>query len=285
MTKNVDFVYFGGEPLGVPVLEALLARGLRPRAVVTNPDRKSGRGRALTAPPTKVRALEAGISVLQPTTLDAPEFLEAVAEADLFVVVAYNKILPEAFLSLPKHGTLNVHPSMLPLYRGPSPVRSAIRDDSPTGVGVSVILLDALMDHGPLIAQEAYTPTHWPIPGSELEAALAERGGQLLADVIPAWVAGELPAAEQDHAKATYTKKFTKDLGELHIDPHSLPHGSAAQQAFLAFNAYDGWPGSFFFHNGTRFKITQAHLENDTFVIDSIVPEGKKEAQWRQYFS
>ncbi len=283
----IDFIYFGGEPLGVPVLETLLQHNLRPRAVVTSEDRKSGRGRVLTPPPTKLFAAAEGIPVLQPTSLTEPTFLEAITGAELFVVVAFNKILPAEFIALPAHQTINLHPSLLPHYRGPSPIRTPILKNDRDGIGVSVMLLDEKMDHGPLLAQEVYpiNPSHWPIDGLMLDKTLATKGGTLLAKTIPAWIMGEITPCPQNHDEATYTKKLTKDMGALSIDPYNLPKGDEAEQALLLIRGLSGWPGTFFFHNGKRFKINEAHLESGKLVIDSITPEGKKPTSFSQYFT
>lgn len=282
--KTIDFVYFGGEPLGAPVLEILIRYGLRPRVVVTNPDRKSGRGRLLTAPPTKILAEKENIPVLQPLNLTDETFLTHLQGAEAFVVVAFNTILPPWFLDIPSNGTLNVHPSLLPLYRGPSPVRSAILADDPAAVGVTVMLLDEKMDHGPILAQAAYTTTEWPPYGTKLEHILATKGGELLAKTLPAFIAGKISPQAQVHEMATYTQKFTKEMGEVLIDPTQLPRGSAARQLLLQIRAFDTWPGTFFFHQGKRIKITSAHIDNDQLVIDTIIPEGKSERNWKEYF-
>ncbi|MCA9804919.1 MAG: methionyl-tRNA formyltransferase, partial [Cyanobacteria bacterium HKST-UBA02] len=126
--KRPNVVFFGGEPLGVPALDALYNEGVIPNVVITNPDRPQGRRMVLTPPPTKVRAIGYGIPVFQPDSYNASttrEWFETTSW-DLFVVVAYNFILPKWLLELPKYGTLNVHPSLLPKLRGASPIRSAI---------------------------------------------------------------------------------------------------------------------------------------------------------------
>jgi len=283
MRKSSDmrFIYFGGEPIGVPVLKKLLDKNLKPEVVVCNPDKPSGRGKTITPPPLKTLALENGIKVWQPEKIDDKfkDLLKA-SSWDLFVVVAYNHILPEWLIGLPKHKTINLHPSLLPKLRGPSPIRTAILEDSPEEVGVSVILLDNKMDHGPLLATEKFivNPNEWPIKGSELDNLLANSGGELLAKTIPQWISGKLKPSEQNHEDATYTHKITKDLGEIKIDPYNLPCAQEARQVLLKIKALDGWPGTYFFHNNKRIKITNAELAGDEkLVINRIIPEGKSE--------
>ena len=278
--KEVNFAYFGGEPLGVPVLEELAAAGLTPGLIVCNPDRPAGRGKKLTAPPVKDWAIERNIPVWQPTDFkNETEVREKLASFDLFVVVAYNQILPKWLIEMPKHKTLNVHPSLLPLYRGASPIRSAIKDDNRDAIGVSIMLMDEKMDHGPLIAQTPLpiADEYWPMAGPELDAALARLGGATLAAAIPDWIAGTIEPAAQEHEKATYCGKLQKDMGELNVDPLHLPTGEEARATYLQHQAYLGFPGSYFFHNSERIKITEATLSSEgIFTPLTVTPAGKK---------
>lgn len=281
---NLQFAFFGGEPLGVPVLEALAKAQLLPALIVCNPDRPSGRGKQLTPPPVKIWAEEHGVTVWQPEQLhDKETVAEKLQPYDLFIVVAFNHILPKWLIELPQYDTLNLHPSLLPKYRGPSPIRSAILADDQM-LGISVMLMDEKMDHGPLLAQQAVvSPSMWPPYGTELDRHLAVVGGALLASVIPAWIEGNLQAVPQEHADATYTKKFTKAKGELFIDPLSLPTGLIAYDALLKIRAFAGFPGTFFIYHGKRVKITAATIENDALVIERVIPEDKAEQSFSQY--
>jgi len=269
--------FFGTPDIAVWALEELADFGFAPSLVVTNPDRPQGRKMQLTPPPVKVWAQEQRIPVFQPETLTNPEHLALLTsqEWDLFVVVAYGQIMPKWVIDLPKFGTLNLHPSLLPKLRGASPIRSAILNNM-QDVGVSIMLMDEKMDHGPILAQMA-TPLPEPVPGRKLDFTLAKQGGDLLADTIPKWIAGEITPVEQDHTQATYSKKITKEMGELTLDPHDLPRSTDAKQALLKIYALDGNPGTFFIHNNKRVKINKAHIENDTLVLDTVTPENKKE--------
>lgn len=287
--NNPRIAYFGGEPIGVPVLEELKACGITPSLVVCNPDRPSGRGRTLTRPPVKQWAAAHGIEVFQPDTLKEADIPRLTAvEWDLFVVVAYNKIMPDWLIQLPTHKTINVHPSLLPKLRGMSPIRTAILEDKRAEIGVSIMLMDAEMDHGPLLAQTALpiTDDHWPIDGRELDTALANLGGALLADTIGKWLAGDIIPTDQNHVDATYTKKLTKEQGELTLDPHSLPTGPEAYAALLKIRGLAGWPGTFFFHNNKRIKITNAELTaTGDLRVMSVIPEGKSEIPFTTYIA
>ncbi|USN87986.1 MAG: methionyl-tRNA formyltransferase [Candidatus Nomurabacteria bacterium] len=285
---NLKITYFGGEPLSMPVLEELKKSGILPNLVICNPDRPSGRKKQLTPPPTKVWAEENGIEVFQPESYKDEDVKTKLASGnfDLFVVVAYNKILPKWLIDLPKFKTINVHPSLLPKLRGPSPIRSAILNDQ-RETGVSIIVLDEEMDHGPIIAQAKVTiPSEkWPISGTELDMTLGQIGGKLLAKTIPNWTSGNITPTDQDHSQATLCTKITKNMGELQLDPYNLPKGEGAYKALLKIRAFAGWPETFFIYNDKRFKIKEAVLTNSgQLVINKIVPEGKSETDFSAYF-
>ncbi len=290
MPNQLRFVYFGGEPLGVPVLEKLQAAGYTPSLIVCNPDRPAGRKLQLTPPPVKVWALANNIPVFQPETLKDKSVLTPLTSEsfDLFIVVAYNRIMPCWLIELPAHKTINVHPSLLPQYRGASPIRTAILEDNPTAVGVSIMLMDKEMDHGPILAQSAYIvpPEDWPIDGQALDATLAEIGGFLLAETLPNWVAGTITPIEQDHARATYCSKIAREDSELIIDPHHLPAGEAAAQVLRKIRAYAGWPGTFFVHENARIKIVDASLSTGGVLqIHEVTPAGKNTQPFSQYLA
>ncbi len=290
MLKPIKFAFFGGEPLAVPILNKLKNAGLIPSLIVCNPDRQSGRGYILTAPPVKIWAENEGIEVFQPTTYKDDTAREKLinTEWDLFVVVAYNFILPEWLLQIPRHKVINVHPSMLPKLRGASPIRTAILENLPEEVGVSIMLMDKEMDHGPILKQEKMmidTKKDWPISGPHLDRILADRGGELLAEVIPAWLNNEIVPQEQIHDDATYCSRFQTGTNELAINPLQLPNENAALKAWCAINAFTGIGDTFFIFNEKRIKIKQATLENESLKILRVIPEGKKEIDFKDYLN
>jgi methionyl-tRNA formyltransferase len=271
--------FFGTPELAVYVLEELEQAGITPALVVTPPDKPVGRKLKLTPPPVKVWAEERDIAVLQTDSLkeqgDVPEL--ANSEWDVFIVAAYNIILPKWVLELPKHGVLNVHPSLLPKMRGPSPIRSAILTDAQDAVGTSVMLLDEEIDHGPVVAQAKVELPVWPERGRVLDELLFREGGRLLAEVIPLWLKGDITPEDQDHKQATYSTKFVKADGEIQLD-------GDARENYRKFCAFDGWPRTYFFDaNGKRVVITEASLDGDTFVIERVIPEGKQEMDYTSY--
>lgn len=290
MNTSPSFIFFGGEPLAVPLLEELKSAGLIPKLIVCNPDRPSGRGQKLTSPPTKLWAEKEGIDVFQPTNYKddlAQDFLNQ-SEWDLFVVVAYNFILPEWLIQIPKHGVINVHPSLLPKLRGASPIRTAIKDDLREDIGVTIMMMDKEMDHGPILdqMQMPITDENWPMAGPKLDDALAHMGGALLADVIPAWVADELSPQEQDHEKATYCGRLNKTDREVGLNPLALPGGKAARKIWHTINAFTGIGDTYFTHENKRVKIKRAELaDSGSLRLLRVIPEGKKEVDFSDYLN
>jgi methionyl-tRNA formyltransferase len=283
--KSVPRIAFFGTPeIAVYVLEELQKCGMLPHLIVTNPDRPRGRGQLLSPTPVKAWGIDNRVPVITPERCDedaAPELFEN--DWDLFLVVAYGAILPAPLISVPRHGTLNVHPSLLPKLRGASPIRTAIQNGY-KDIGVSIMLMDEKLDHGPIIAQEAYPVSGYP-SGTELDESLARRGGAMLCEILPQWVDGRIVPTPQDDAAATYSRKFTKEMAELAIDPFDLPRGDAAKEALLRIRAFDGNPCAFFFHNKKRVKITAADISDDALIITRVIPEGKKETDFAQFLA
>jgi len=284
----MKIAFFGGEPLSVPVLEELKTNGIIPDLVICNPDRPSGRKMTLAPPPIKIWSQENNIEVFQPETYKDETVKQKLTEGefDLFIVVAYGKILPKWLVDLPKYKTINVHPSLLPQLRGPSPIRSAILNDI-RETGVTIMQMDHEMDHGPIITQMKMeiAPENWPIDGNELDLGMARMGGALLASIIPDWLEGKITPTPQNHDEATYCEKISKDMSELKIDPFNLPKDKEAYSTLLKIKAFAGWPETFFMHEGKRIKIKQASI-NDAGILDisRIIPEGKKETDFATYF-
>lgn len=276
-----SIVFFGTPQISVYVLEELEKGGVVPSLIVTAPDTKRGRKMLLTPPEVKVWAEARNIPVLQPEKITT-EFISQLKELapqegwDIFTVAAYGKLLPKDLLDIPKYQVVNVHPSLLPRLRGANPIRGAILADEKE-VGVSIMLVDEEMDHGPILAQEKVPVPEWPPQGSELDELLARRGGRLLAETLPQWIKGELESKEQDHTSATFTKKVVKEDGLINVndDPY---------QNLLKIRAYDGWPGTYMFvkqgENKIRVKITDAEIEDNKLKINRVIPEGRKEMDY-----
>ena len=281
------FAFFGTPHIATIVLDQLEAQGLVPTLVITAPDKPSGRGLELKQSPVKVWALERGIDTLTPETLKNPDVIAELQNTDwdVFVVAMYAKIIPRAVLDIPAGGCLNVHPSLLPRFRGPSPVLSAILADE-RETGVTIMQLDEKMDEGPIVAQAKIVLEEgdgWPPKGSEFEALLAQTGGDLLAEVLPLWVAGKITPEPQDHTQATYTKKFTDadaflDVSKLHLDT------KIDREAYLKIRAFDTSPRPYFIaKSGKRVIIKDAQWEHSKLVITRVTPEGKKEMDYADF--
>lgn len=275
-TGSANIAFFGTPKFAVYVLEELEKAGVVPALIITAPDKPAGRGLVLTPPPVKDWAITRDIAFLQPASLkkEDPDLdILLNTEWDLFIVAAYGKILPEALVNTPVHGTLNVHPSLLPKFRGASPIESQILADERT-VGVSIMKLDKEMDHGPIVSQASITLDAWPMRARELEELLAREGGALLAESLAPYLSRELQPTEQDHSAATFTRKISKEDGQIDLSADGY-------QNYLKYCAYDEWPGTFFFKDGKRIKIVSVELKNGSFKPLRVIPEGKKEQDWK----
>ena len=242
-------VFMGTPAFVTPVLDALhSAPDVSVEAVYVPPDRPRGRGRSPDMPPVKTHALELGLEVMQPDSLRSSKVqsqLESL-RPDVIVVAAYGKFLPPRVLSIPPHGCLNLHPSLLPWHRGPSPVPSTILGGD-TVTGVTLMLLDEGMDTGPIIAQSEYA-----LSGEEttetLTAGLFAQGADLLLDRLSPWVSGELEVCPQDEARVTVTSKLERDDG---LADWRL----SAPELATRRRAYTPWPGLFSRWDGKVVKL------------------------------
>lgn len=277
-TKN-NFAFFGTPDVAVKTLDILFTHGFVPTVVITSPDRPSGRGLTLTAPPVKVWAEEHGIPCLQPETIDG-EFMTVLRSytITLSIVVAYGKILPQELIDLAEKGTLNIHYSLLPRYRGASPVESAVlNDDTETGVTIQQMVFK--LDAGNIIAQGTT-----PIGSDETTPGLRDRlitiGGELLAQVLPTIWNGTATNTVQDETLATRCRKMTKESGLIDLSDDGKTN-------YNKYRAYKIWPRTYFFSekNGkqTRVVITKASLVNNVFIPLLVIPEGKKEIRYEDF--
>lgn len=244
-------LFLGSPSFAVHALEALIAAGHEIVGVVTQPDRPAGRERRLTPPPVKVAAQAHNLPVLQPETLRDPVVIDALSalQPEVGVVAAYGEILRRAVLQIPPLGYLNIHPSLLPLYRGPTPVAGAILAGE-TVTGVTIMLLDPGMDSGPILAQAVVDlpPTARTGP---LTDELFRIGAQLLVETLPRYARGEIEPRPQDHSRATVTKMLKKEDGCI---DWSLPAIVIERMT----RAYDPWPGAYTFWRGQPLRIISA---------------------------
>ncbi len=247
-TMTVRTIFMGTPQFAATILESLLRGSYWVVAAYTQPDKAAGRGRTVVFSPVKKLALERQIPIIQPETFESTKVVDELAsfQPELVIVTAFGFILPPEVLSLPKFACLNVHASLLPRHRGPSPVTSAILcGDELTGV--TIMLMDAGLDTGPILAQEKVGISCTDTTGS-LGAKLAHIGAGLLLQTLPRWVGGDLKPQAQDESQATYSKLITSK--EAEIDWH-LP----AVQLWRMVRAYNPWPGCYTWCQGRRLKI------------------------------
>jgi len=261
---ELRIVFMGTPAFAVPSLRALLnlttiaGRPARVVAVVTQPDRPAGRGGRVQSSPVKLLAQEAYVPVLQPERLRRPENVAALRDLrpDLVVVAAFAQILSRAVLDTPTHGCLNVHASLLPRWRGASPINAAIlAGDAETGV--TIMRMDPGLDTGPILSQCAA-----PIRPDDTTATLTKRlsyvGAELLAATVGPWIAGEAVSQEQDESQATPTRLLTRDDGRIAWT--STPAAVVERMT----RAYDPWPGTSTAHAGRTLKLWSATVLADT---------------------
>jgi len=247
-----NIVFFGTPDFAETTLRRLIQSKYKPVLVVARPDMPVGRRQVMTPPPVKVLAEENDIPVFQPEKLDSDFKFQVLSfNPELFIVVAYGKIIPRAILDIPKYGALNVHPSLLPRWRGPAPIQYAIMNgDKETGV--TIMLIDEEVDHGDIVSSFKFQ-----VSGTETTEALSNRlvdiGAKLLVETIPKWMAGKIKAKKQNHESATYSKIITKEDG--HID-----WNKSASEIERQIRAFTPWPGSYTFWDDKRINIIKGSL-------------------------
>ena len=278
--NKIRFAFFGTPELATVVLDTLESAGYLPTIVVTTPDQKKNRGMQLTASPVKQWASKREIETIAPETLDdATAEILRLKNCDLFIVIYYGKVLPKEILDIPARGTLNIHFSLLPRWRGTSPVRAAILNDDHS-IGTSIILLDEKIDHGPVIAQKKIVVTEWPPRAQEMEALATRESAKLLVEILPSWLLGDIQGHEQNHDVATYCPSVAKEDGLLNL-------ADDAYKNLLKIRAFDSTVGTYAFFERSnkkiRVNILGAHIENDLLIIDTVKPEGKKEMRYEEF--
>lgn len=274
---NNNFAFFGTPEVASDTLDILFGAGYIPKIIITSPDRRAGRGMHMTESPVSVWAKEHNIACIKPEKLDGV-FIEELKkyEIDLSIVIAYGKILKEDLIKIPKLGTINIHYSLLPKYRGASPVEEALlRGDEVTGV--SIQQMEFKLDSGPIIAKQEVS-----IDEDELKTDLLKKltkiGGELLRDKLEDIFNKNISPEIQEESNASYCSKINKEDGQIGQNSNPLLD-------YNKYRAFHGWPGVYFFHNGKRIKVVKAKYENDSFVIERVIPEGKKEIDYQEFLS
>ena len=295
---NMKIVFMGSPDFAVPTLRTL-AQHYEIAGVVTQPDRPSGRGRELKAPPIKLLAMDLGLSIIQPEKLREPAAMEQLRlwSPDLIVVAAFGQILRPDVLALPSHGCINVHGSILPRWRGAAPIQAALLNgDSETGV--TIMQMDKGVDTGAMLSQRAIKIEDEDTAGSLFEK-LSTLGADLLIETLPRYLSGELQPQLQDESKATYASMLKKEDGLLDFT-------RTAEELVRRVRAFNPWPSAFFEWNGGMMKIHRAHAEmgnesagkrlvyrgqaavgtgSGILVLDEVQPAGKKSMSGKSFLS
>ena len=251
-SETFSFVFMGTPGYAVPVLEALVRAGHRILAVYTQPDRPAGRGKRPLEPEVKRSAMEHGLIVSQPASLRKDEAAQeelVSLRPDVVVVAAYGLLLPSAVLDAPRLGSLNVHPSLLPRYRGASPVSTAILNGDPI-TGVTIMEIDEGMDSGPVVDQRE-VPIGEDENAENLTLRLFREGAEMMAAILPRWARGETRSQPQDYSRATVTRRLSKDDGRIDWT-------QSAEYIARQVRAYHPWPGTFSQWRGKLVKVIEA---------------------------
>lgn len=247
--KQFQSLFFGTSEFSVPSFKRVVSSGtFKVKAVVTQQDTPRGRGRMLLPPPVKVAAAQHHIPVLQPPTLKKDAFegiLSKFLPLDIAIVVAYGNIIPKWLRTLPRLETINLHPSLLPRLRGPSPIQTAILNNEKK-TGVTVMVIDDELDHGPILAQKAFAVTKRETY-TTLSLKLSRIGGDLLLTTLERYVRGEILAREQK-GETTYTSLLTKDDGRIDWN-------STSETIDARIRGLNPWPGTFTFWKQKRLMI------------------------------
>ena len=250
----MKIIFIGTAEFGANILRELIGNKFKPALVITSLDKPVGRRLIITPPLTKEIAEQYNIPLLQTEKVLTLKSQIINLKPDLIIVAAWGKIIPKEILDIPKHKSLNIHPSLLPKYRGPSPIQSTIiNGDKETGV--TIILMDSKLDQGPILDQEKLiieNPRY-----QELEKELAIQAANLLIRTIPKWIKNEIKPKPQDEPKATYTKIFDKKSG-------LIDWKKSAQEIERQVRAFDPWPSTYCKANNKILKIWRAVVQEQT---------------------
>ena len=294
---STRIVFMGSPDFSLPALREL-ARNYPVVGVITQPDRPAGRGMVLTPPPVKVLANEFGLPVIQPEKIRQPEALQQLRDwqPDVIVVAAFGQILRQNVLDLPPHGCINIHGSLLPRWRGASPVQAALLNGDES-TGVSIMRLDAGMDTGPILAKSEIQILPEDTTGT-LMNKLAELGASVLLDILPRYLQGDVHPQLQDNSLATKALMIRKEDGQLDFT-------FSAVVLARRVRAFQPWPGTFMLWKGQPLKIHAAHSSSgagrmvgelavieskpavacgqDWLVLDEVQPAGKRSMPGRDF--
>lgn len=278
--QDLNFIFFGTPDVANKTLIILKNKGYIPKIIITSPDKPSGRGLEMHETPVSVWAKENNIKCLKPEKL-TEEFISKLKTEnyDLSIVVAYGKIIPEPLIKMPNLGTINIHYSLLPKYRGASPLEACLLSgDEETGI--SIQQMEYKLDSGPILREEKIDIGINDTKG-ELRDTLIDLGANVLCDILPQIINKEIIAKPQNESLASFCTKIKKEDGEIDIVDGN------PRENWNKYRAYNGWPGTFFFieknKKKIRIKIKHASYRDNTFIINRVTPEGKKETSYDEF--
>jgi methionyl-tRNA formyltransferase len=286
--KKINFAFWGTPDVASRTLEILKVSGYLPSLIITSPDKPAGRGLKMTPTPVSIWAEENNIPCLKPEKI-TPEFIKNLSLSpvgpvinlnfDLYIVVAYGKILPETLINIPELGTINIHYSLLPKWRGASPLETALLNGDII-TGVSIQQMAYKLDSGPILTEKEISIDE-KISKEELRNKLIGMGGELLCEILAKIKNKSIIPKIQDESKATYCSKINKNDGELDII------NGNQKDNYNKYRAFYGWPGTYFFTTKNdkkiRIKIKDASYEDGKFIIKKVTPEGKKEISYEDF--
>lgn len=258
---------------------------LKLELVITSPDKPAGRKQELTPSPIKQATLKTDINILQPKKIAELKSEISRRRPDLIIVCAYGQIIPKDILDVPRFGSLNLHPSLLPKYRGASPIQFAILNNEKK-TGVTVMLMDEKMDHGPIVSQKE-TEISDEETGQTLEEKLSRLAADFLLEILPQYLEGKINPQPQDESRATYAKILKRQDGEIDWQ-------KTGQEIEQMARAFYPWPGAWTILNGKRLKIIKGKAVKEKneqaiaagkgyFLPEIVQPEGKKSMEWQEY--
>lgn len=250
--QKEKIIFIGTPEFAVPILEKLINNNYKPVLVITVPDKPTGRKQIITSSPIKITAQKYGISISQPEKIyDLKDELIKISP-ELIIVAGYSQFLPKEILEIPKYGCLNVHPSLLPKYRGASPIQYAILNGEKK-TGTTIMLMDEKMDHGKIIAQRKFEIGENKITFEKLSKDLSSISSDLLIEILPEWIHGRIKALPQTESMSTLTKIIKKEDGRINWE-------EPAEKIERKIRAFNPWPGTFTLLDLKILKILKAEV-------------------------
>jgi len=273
--KKQKIIFIGTSLFAIATLEKLIENNYEILTVITAPDKPVGRKQEVIPSPVKEIALKYNLSILQPEKIGKIEKEISQLEPDLMIIASYGQIIPQDILDIPRKGTLNLHPSLLPKYRGPSPIQTSILNgDEKTGT--TIMLVDEKMDHGSIIAQEETIIDHDDTYES-LENKLSEQSANLLIQILPRYFKNKIRPKIQDENNATYTKILTREDGKIDLEKN-------IQETERKVRAFYPWPGTWTEINSQRIKILKVKIKDGLLFLELVQPSGKEPMTGEEFF-